>query len=86
MAAAVADYTPAAAAPEKIKKNDGTLTIELVKTKDILTIFNMQYYNSGSMNGCDGQVYSQGTERGAVLLEGRWSGGAVTAAAELERS
>ncbi|MFC3994874.1 chitinase [Nocardiopsis sediminis] len=28
---------------------------------DILTIINMQYYNSGSMLGCDGQVYSQGT-------------------------
>jgi len=29
--------------------------------RDILTIVNMQYYNSGSMNGCDGNVYSQGT-------------------------
>jgi chitinase len=29
--------------------------------KDILTIVNMQYYNSGSMNGCDGKVYSQGS-------------------------
>ncbi|ADD40447.1 chitinase [Stackebrandtia nassauensis] len=29
--------------------------------KDILTVVNMQYYNSGSMNGCDGQVYAQGT-------------------------
>jgi chitinase len=28
--------------------------------RDILTIVNMQYYNSGSMLGCDGQVYSQG--------------------------
>jgi chitinase len=28
---------------------------------DILTIVNMQYYNSGSMLGCDGRVYSQGT-------------------------
>jgi chitinase len=28
--------------------------------KDILTVVNMQYYNSGSMLGCDGQVYSQG--------------------------
>ncbi len=30
--------------------------------KDILTIVNMQYYNSGSMLGCDGNVYSEGTE------------------------
>jgi chitinase len=29
--------------------------------RDILTVVNMQYYNSGSMLGCDGQVYSQGT-------------------------
>lgn len=28
---------------------------------DILTIVNMQYYNSGSMLGCDGGVYHQGT-------------------------
>jgi chitinase/chitodextrinase len=29
--------------------------------KSILTIVNMQYYNSGSMLGCDGKVYSQGS-------------------------
>ncbi|MGP8298935.1 chitinase [Streptomyces inhibens] len=29
--------------------------------KDILTVVNTQYYNSGSMNGCDGKVYAQGT-------------------------
>ncbi|TQN30421.1 chitinase [Haloactinospora alba] len=28
---------------------------------DILTIINMQYYNSGSMMGCDNNVYSQGS-------------------------
>ncbi|MFB8240014.1 chitinase [Kitasatospora purpeofusca] len=32
-----------------------------LNVKDILTIVNMQYYNSGAMLGCDGQVYSQGT-------------------------
>jgi phosphopantothenoylcysteine decarboxylase/phosphopantothenate--cysteine ligase len=36
MAAAVADYTPVSAATEKIKKDSGSLTLELVKTKDIL--------------------------------------------------
>lgn len=36
LSAAVADYTPAAPAPEKIKKNDGPLLLELHKTKDIL--------------------------------------------------
>jgi chitinase len=29
--------------------------------QDILTVVHTQYYNSGSMNGCDGQVYSQGS-------------------------
>ncbi|WP_354642121.1 chitinase [Kitasatospora camelliae] len=32
-----------------------------LNTKDILTVVNTQFYNSGSMNGCDGKVYSQGT-------------------------
>lgn len=36
MAAAVADYTPKIVAKEKIKKHDETLTLELVKTTDIL--------------------------------------------------
>ena len=36
MSAAVADYTPAAPAPQKVKKTDGPLTITLNRTKDIL--------------------------------------------------
>lgn len=36
MAAAVADYTPVTIADQKIKKNDGEVTITLKKTKDIL--------------------------------------------------
>jgi phosphopantothenoylcysteine decarboxylase/phosphopantothenate--cysteine ligase len=36
MAAAVADYAPAKKADDKIKKNEEKLTLELVKTKDIL--------------------------------------------------
>lgn len=31
-----------------------------LQIKDILTLVNMQYYNSGSMLGYDGKVYSQG--------------------------
>ncbi|MEV0849960.1 chitinase [Streptomyces sp. NPDC049954] len=43
--------------------------------KDILTVVNMQYYNSGSMLGCDGQVYAQGsvdflTALACIQLEG----------------
>ena len=30
--------------------------------KNILTLVNMQYYNSGTMYGCDQNVYSEGTE------------------------
>ncbi len=29
---------------------------------NILTIMNTQYYNSGTMNGCDGNVYAEGQE------------------------
>ena len=36
MSAAVADFTPASVAPEKIKKEMSQLSIDLVKTKDIL--------------------------------------------------
>ena len=36
MAAAVADYMPKTISPQKIKKGDGGLTLELVKTPDIL--------------------------------------------------
>ncbi|HEY0693653.1 MAG TPA: glycosyl hydrolase family 18 protein [Kribbella sp.] len=43
--------------------------------KDILTVVNVQYYNSGSMNGCDGKVYSQGTvdfitAQACIMLKG----------------
>lgn len=37
MSAAVADYTPVAVAAQKIKKQEGGLNIELVKTTDILS-------------------------------------------------
>ncbi len=30
--------------------------------KNILTVVNMQFYNSGTMLGCNGQVYAEGTE------------------------
>ncbi len=36
MTAAVADYTPMAKAEQKIKKKEGILNLELIKTKDIL--------------------------------------------------
>ena len=36
MSAAVADYTPAHPAPEKIKKEQAGMAVELVRTKDIL--------------------------------------------------
>ncbi|OEU85429.1 chitinase [Streptomyces abyssalis] len=43
--------------------------------KDYLTVVNMQYYNSGSMNGCDGKTYAQGgvdflTALACIQLEG----------------
>src|SRR5487761_120769 len=34
----------------------------------ILTMMNTQYYNSGTMNGCDGNVYAEGTENFITAL------------------
>jgi chitinase len=43
-------------------QSTGTAYFQLaLAVKDILTIVNTQYYNSGSMDGCDGKVYSEGT-------------------------
>ncbi|HEY3955828.1 MAG TPA: glycoside hydrolase family 18 protein [Streptosporangiaceae bacterium] len=36
--------------------------------KSILTMVNIQFYNSGTMNGCDGNVYSEGTENFLTAL------------------
>ncbi|HKN96659.1 MAG TPA: chitinase, partial [Pseudonocardiaceae bacterium] len=36
--------------------------------KSILTIVNMQYYNSGTMLGCDGNVYAEGSENFLTAL------------------
>ncbi len=49
MAAAVADYAPESAAPEKIKKEGERLSLELVKTKDIL--------KEASLNKKEGQIF-----------------------------
>jgi chitinase len=45
--------------------------------KSILTISFTQYYNSGSMNGCDGNVYSEGTENFMTALACTQLGGGL---------
>ncbi|MBW1596173.1 chitinase [Streptomyces sp. JJ38] len=64
-------------APQTIDmQHTGTEYFKLaLDVKDILTVVNMQYYNSGSMLGCDGQVYAQGsvdflTALACIQLEG----------------
>jgi phosphopantothenoylcysteine decarboxylase/phosphopantothenate--cysteine ligase len=42
LAAAVADYTPEEKSSEKIKKNEGALSLELKATKDILLTLGQQ--------------------------------------------
>jgi len=54
MAAAVADYTPATPANQKIAKSDGPMTLTLERTRDIL--------------GKLGEVRSRVTGRGPVLV------------------
>jgi chitinase len=50
-------------APQTIgMQSTGTEYFKLaLAIKSILTVVNLQFYNSGSMLGCDGNVYSQGT-------------------------
>ncbi|MFD7919919.1 chitinase [Streptomyces sp. NPDC059740] len=50
-------------APQTIdmQSTSGSYFQTALNIKDILTVVNMQYYNSGSMLGCDGKVYSQGS-------------------------
>ncbi|MEO8583372.1 MAG: bifunctional phosphopantothenoylcysteine decarboxylase/phosphopantothenate--cysteine ligase CoaBC [Flavitalea sp.] len=51
MAAAVADYTPATTATEKIKKKTDTFTLELKKTRDILKALGEKKYNGQLLVG-----------------------------------
>ncbi|POX42296.1 chitinase [Streptomyces sp. Ru73] len=64
-------------APQTIdmQSTSGSYFKTALNVKDILTVVNMQYYNSGSMLGCDGKVYSQGsvdflTALACIQLEG----------------
>jgi phosphopantothenoylcysteine decarboxylase/phosphopantothenate--cysteine ligase len=50
-AAAVADYTPARIAPEKLKKSGETLTLELVRTPDILGSTRSDFGFTGTLVG-----------------------------------
>jgi phosphopantothenoylcysteine synthetase/decarboxylase len=50
-AAAVADYTPAAPASQKLKKSAETLTLELVKTPDILGSARLPFGFTGTLVG-----------------------------------
>ncbi len=51
MSAAVADYTPAKIASEKIKKNEDALSLALVRTKDILKTLGSQKKNGQILVG-----------------------------------
>lgn len=50
-AAAVADYTPATVEPQKIKKSGDTLTLELVRTADILGSARGEFGFTGTLVG-----------------------------------
>ncbi len=50
-AAAVADYTPATVSPAKLKKSASTLTLELVKTTDILGSARHDFGFTGTLIG-----------------------------------
>jgi len=50
-AAAVADYTPSLVAPQKIKKAEEVLTLELVRTRDILGSARLEFSYKGVLVG-----------------------------------
>jgi chitinase len=63
-------------APETLfMQSESSTYLDLaLRIKDILTVVHTQYYNSGSMAGCDGKVYSQGsvdfiTSQACIALE-----------------
>ncbi|MDA3647177.1 chitinase [Saccharopolyspora indica] len=62
-------------APQTLDVQPGGSYMQLINNlKDVITVVHTQYYNSGSMNGCDGGVYSQGsvdfiTAQACYLLE-----------------
>jgi chitinase len=62
-------------APQTLDVQPGGAYLQLIdNVKSILTVVNTQYYNSGSMNGCDGNVYSEGnvdfiTAQACILLQ-----------------
>ena len=62
-------------APQTLDVQPGGGYLQLIDMiKGILTVVNTQYYNSGSMNGCDGNVYSEGsvdfiTAQACILLQ-----------------
>jgi chitinase len=57
-------------APQTVDtQSDGSDYLALaLDIKSILTMINTQYYNSGTMNGCDGNVYAEGTENFMTAL------------------
>jgi chitinase len=64
-------------APQTIdmQSTSGSYFQTALNVKDILTVVNMQYYNSGTMLGCDGKVYAVGsvdflTALACIQLEG----------------
>jgi len=71
MAQALHDLVDEAGADTIITMAPETITVQssdrnyfqlALDIKDILTVMNTQYYNSGSMLGCDDELYDEGTE------------------------
>lgn len=62
-------------APQTVDVQAGGAYLKLIeRVKDLITVVHTQYYNSGSMNGCDGKTYDQGsvdfiTAQACTLLE-----------------
>jgi len=68
-AAAVADYTPAQVAHQKLKKTDNSLTLELVRTADILGSAREKFGFTGTLVGFAAETENLETNARKKLLE-----------------
>ena len=71
MAAAVADYTPASAAAQKVAKSDGPLTLTLVRTPDILADLGARRARDGVRGGTVPLLVGFAAETSDVLAKAR---------------
>ena len=86
MSAAVADYTPAEPAPQKVKKADGPVTITLNRTEDILGELGKLPSRKQRLAGAGRLCRRNQRRRGLRDLETQTEGGRLIVANDVSRT